>query len=131
MKNSKRILLGLLIVTIMIGVFNAVLAFDFEEDNFEPINDDRNNTTNATPAPTATSSVNDLFNGTTTATPTPKPTATPSRSNNTVNNTNASVYNNTNLPKAGSSDGIVTIVVIAIFGVVALYAYKKIREYNI
>ena len=128
MKNSKRILLGLLIVTIMIGLFNVVLAFDDDDDIFEPIGNERNNTTSGTPTPTTTTSVNELFNGTTTATPTP--TATPARTNNTTN-TNTSVYNNTNLPKAGSSDGIVTIVVIAIFGVVALYAYKKIREYNI
>ena len=129
MKNSKRILLGVLIVTILIGLFNMVSAFDDDDDIFVPINDDRdNNTTSATatPTPTSTTNVNNLFNGTTTATPTP--TQTSSYRNNT---TNGSVYNNTNLPKAGSSDGMFTFIIITVFAGVALYAYKKIREYNI
>lgn len=56
---------------------------------------------------------------------------------NKVNNTNSSIYNNvnnttnnTNLPKTGIEDSIPTMVLVVIFGISAVYAYKKIKEYN-
>jgi hypothetical protein len=51
---------------------------------------------------------------------------------NTVTNTatNTSTYNNTsNLPQTGADDYAV-ITMIAILAVVAVYAYKKIRDYK-
>ncbi len=56
--------------------------------------------------------------------------------NNTTNKTsnNTSVYNNTNTPnslsKAGLEDSIPTMVLIVIFGISAIYAYKKIGDYK-
>lgn len=51
-------------------------------------------------------------------------------SNNTSNNTNSSLYNNTNLPKTGIEDSIPMVVLIVVFGISALYAYNKIKEYK-
>jgi len=55
-------------------------------------------------------------------------------SNNTANNTNktnnSSIYNNTNLPKTGIGDSIPVAMLVVIFGISAVYAYKKIKEYK-
>lgn len=55
-----------------------------------------------------------------------------------TSNTSVSQYNTTNttnttatLPQTGESDIYVVTALIAICGVSAVYAYKKIREYNV
>ena len=51
--------------------------------------------------------------------------------NNTNRNTNnSSIYNNTNLPQTGIEDSIPVALLVVVFGVSAVYAYKKIREYR-
>ena len=52
--------------------------------------------------------------------------------NNATNNTNKSVYNNTNsnLPKTGIEDSIPVAILVVVFGISAVYAYKKINEYK-
>lgn len=52
------------------------------------------------------------------------------RTNNTNNTNNSSVYNNTNLPKTGISDSIPVALLLVVFGVSSVYAYKKIRDYK-
>ena len=52
------------------------------------------------------------------------------RTNNTNNTNNSSVYNNTNLPKTGISDTIPVALLLVVFGVSSVYAYKKIRDYK-
>ena len=44
-------------------------------------------------------------------------------SNNSVNTTNS-------IPKTGISDSIPTAVLVVVFGISAVYAYKKIKEYQ-
>lgn len=125
MTNLKKLLVVLLIAVVMIGVSNVVLATEADENNVTFIPDEEgNNTANNTNTP----DTNSLFNNNNTNTNTNTNT---NRTNNTTNNTNSSQYNNSNLPKAGSSDGITIMVVVAVFGISALYAYKKIRDYNI
>lgn len=49
--------------------------------------------------------------------------------NNPANNTNVSNYtNSTKLPQTGIDSSV--LFIIAIFAVSAIYAYKKIRDYN-
>ena len=51
--------------------------------------------------------------------------------NNTNTNTNnSSIYNNTNLPQTGIEDSIPTVLLIVVFGISAVYAYKKISDYR-
>ena len=59
-------------------------------------------------------------------------TNTNTNSNKNTNNTNtsSSIYNNTNLPNTGISDSIPLAVLTVIFGISAVYAYKKIKEYK-
>lgn len=74
---------------------------------------------------------NDVHDLTGTLTKNSTPSNTPS---NTPNNAkkNSSVYNNTNnnLPKTGIEDSIPVAALVVVFGVSAVYAYKKIKEYK-
>lgn len=109
MSNLKKLGIVVMVVAIMIAFSSTVLATD--SNTFVNIPDDslgnrvNNNTTN-----------NSVKNNTV---------------NNTTNKNTSSVYNNTSLPKAGSVDSVTVLAVIAVFGVSAVYAYKKIRDYNI
>lgn len=118
MSNLKRIGIVVIMLIMLIGIASIVKATD--TNTFTNIPDDslgnrvNNNTANNAVNNTQnTSSLNNLLNTT-----------------NTNSNT-SSAYNNTSLPHAGSSDGIAVLAVVAVFGVSALYAYKKIRDYNI
>ena len=55
-----------------------------------------------------------------------------SNTNKSNNTNNSSVYNNTNnnLPKTGIEDSIPVAALVVVFGVSAVYAYKKIKEYK-
>ena len=109
MSNLKKLGIVVMVVAILIAFSSTVLATD--SNTFVNIPDDslgnrvNNNTTN-----------NSVKNNTV---------------NNTTNKNTSSVYNNTSLPKAGSVDSVTVLAVIAVFGVSAVYAYKKIRDYNI
>lgn len=58
--------------------------------------------------------------------------------NNTTNNTtnnvmrtnNTSNYNNSSLPKTGIEDSIPGVILVVVFGISAVYAYKKIQDYR-
>ncbi len=51
--------------------------------------------------------------------------------NNTNKNTNnSSIYNNTNLPKTGVEDSVPVAMLVVVFGISAVYAYRKIKEYR-
>ena len=47
---------------------------------------------------------------------------------NNTNNTNN--YNNTSLPKTGVEDSIPAVLVVAVLGISAVYAYKKMQDYK-
>ena len=49
---------------------------------------------------------------------------------NRSSNTNSSIYNNTNLPKTGLSDSLPVVLLVVVFGISAVYAYKKIKDYR-
>ena len=47
-----------------------------------------------------------------------------------TNKNNTSTYNNSSLPKTGVEDSIPTMLLLVVFGISAVYAYKKIKEYK-
>ncbi len=49
---------------------------------------------------------------------------------NTANRNNSSIYNNTNLPKTGIGDSLPIAALVVVFGISAVYAYKKIKDYR-
>ena len=50
--------------------------------------------------------------------------------NNTSNRSNTSNYANTSLPSTGIESAVPVVLVIVVFGISAIYAYKKIKDYR-
>ena len=111
MKNSKVVMEIVIIISLLFALSTVVLA-----DNTQIIiGGGSTNTQNDT----ATNVPNVVMNTTT---------------NKNVNtNTNKSYRTNTNtetLPKTGVTDGYVVAILVTVCAISAIYAYKKIRDYN-
>lgn len=126
MKNSKlvKVVMGAIISLIVVAMANQVFA-----DNVTDLtNALGNSSSSSNSSSTNNSTSNTALNNTT--------------RNNTVNNTtnitnnavlttnNTSSYNNTSLPKTGIEDHIPATILLVVFGVSAVYAYKKIQDYR-
>lgn len=55
---------------------------------------------------------------------------TNSTTNNVMRTNNTSNYNNSSLPKTGIEDSIPSVILVVVFGISAVYAYKKIQDYK-
>jgi len=112
MKNSKVIMEIVIIISLLFALSTVVWA-----DNTQIIiGGESTNTQNDT----ATNVPNVVMNTTTTNT-------------NVNTNTNTSYRTNTNtetLPKTGVTDGYVVAILVTVCAISAIYAYKKIRDYN-
>lgn len=108
MKNSKLVKIVLIMIislSVMIVAKNSLAATDLT--NTLSGNNTVKNTVNTT---------NNIVNNST---------------NNTVLKTNnTSNYNNTSLPKTGVEDSIPAVLVVAVLGISAVYAYKKMQDYK-
>lgn len=51
-------------------------------------------------------------------------------SNRSNNTNNSSIYNNSSLPKTGIGDSLPIAALVVVFGISAVYAYKKIKDYR-
>lgn len=49
---------------------------------------------------------------------------------NGVRGNNVSAYNNTSLPKTGLQESLPVVLLVVVFGISAVYAYKKIKDYR-
>lgn len=112
MKNPKVIMEIVIIISLLFALSTVVWA-----DNTQIIiGGGSTNTQNDT----ATNVPNVVMNTTTTNT-------------NVNTNTNTSYRTNTNtetLPKTGVTDGYVVAILVTVCAISAIYAYKKIRDYN-
>ena len=123
MKNSKlvKVVMGAIISLIVVTMANQVFA-----DNVTDLTNALGNSSSSSNSSTNNITSNTALNNTT--------------RNNTVNNTiknnsvlttnNTSSYNNTSLPKTGIEDHIPATILLVVFGVSAVYAYKKIQDYR-
>lgn len=107
-----------LVISLMIVLFSANVVRAADEGNFADLTPtlDSNNT-NTNNANTNNSNSNRTNN-------------TNTNSNRTNNTNNSSIYNNTSLPKTGIADSIPVVLLIVVFGISSVYAYKKIKEYK-
>lgn len=112
MKNSKVIMEIVIIISLLFALSTVVLA-----DNTQIIiGGGSTNTQNDT-----VTNIPDIINTTT------------NTNTNTNINTNTSYRTNTNtetLPKTGVTDGYVVAILVTVCAISAIYAYKKIRDYN-
>ena len=124
MKNSKlvKVVIGAIVSLIVIVMANQVFADDVTDltnllGNSSSTNNSVNNTTNSTSNRISNNTVsNNSLNSLT--------------NNSVLTTNNTSVYNNSSLPKTGVEDHIPATILLVVFGVSAVYAYKKIQDYR-
>lgn len=129
MKNLIKVATILLVSVMVISFATFVNAADNTNDGFRELTLDSSNTnSNNTSGNTNTGNKNSNTNTN---------TNTNSNTNNTnanKNTNNSSIYNNTNkntdLPKTGIEDSIPVALLVVVFGISAVYAYKKINDYK-
>ena len=124
MKKTNLVkVVSILLVSLMVILFSTnVFAAENNDTSFQDLtgtlgNSTENNTSKNTNANNANKNGNN----------TNKNNANANKNNNT---NNSSIYNNTDLPKTGVESSIPVVVLVAIFGISAVYAYKKIDDYK-
>lgn len=119
--NVKKIILIMALVIIAVLLVSKVYATGTVVNPVQvPIS---TNTTNTPSADTNTNTANTTNTNTNTNTTTIAPT--------TPTNTTSSTYTNTNLPQTGDASDYAIFLLIVVSVVVAIFAYKKVRDYNI
>ena len=124
MKNSKlvKVVMGAIISLIVVAMANQVFA-----DNVTDLTNALGNSSSSSNS----SSTNNITNNTALNNTTRNNTVNNTLKNNSVLTTNnTSSYNNTSLPKTGIEDHIPATILLVVFGVSAVYAYKKIQDYR-
>ena len=123
MRKSNLIkVISILVVSLMVMLFSTNVMAAETDNGFTDLTPRvDNNTTNGTSNNTANSNSANNTNRNNT-----------SKNTNRTNNTNnSSIYNNTNtLPKTGVTDSIPVAVLLIVFAISAVYAYKKIKDYR-
>ena len=124
--NLLKVFSILVLSVMVIFITTSVNAADF----IDMTNQLNNNT-----AANNTSGTNTNTSGTNTNTNTSNSNATntntnTNRANNKTNTRNSSIYNNTNLPSTGIGDSLPIAALVVVFGISAVYAYKKIKDYR-
>lgn len=120
MKKSNLIkVVSILLISVMVMLFaTTVNAADNNNTGFDDLTSTlTSNNTTGNNTPTNNTPVNN----------------TPSNNvnKNNTNTSNSSIYNNTNLPKTGIGDSSIPVaMLVVIFGISAVYAYKKIKDYR-
>ena len=124
MKNSKlvKVVMGAIISLIVVTMANQVFA-----DNVTDLTNALGNSSSSS----FNSSTNNITSNTALNNTTRNNTVNNTIKNNSVLTTNnTSSYNNTSLPKTGIEDHIPATILLVVFGVSAVYAYKKIQDYR-
>lgn len=123
MRKSNLIkVISILVVSLMVMLFSTNVMAAETDNGFTDLTPRvDNNTTNGTSNNTANSNSASNTNRNNTS----------NNTNRTNNTNNSSIYNNTNtLPKTGVTDSIPVAVLLIVFAISAVYAYKKIKDYR-
>ena len=106
---------GFLVILLSVVLIGTTGVFAADELDFDLDDNTSSNTSNTSNSSNTANNTNTNKNNTNTNS---------NKSNTNTNNTN------TNLPKTGIEDSIPTAVLIVIFAISAVYAYKKISDYK-
>ena len=124
MKKSNLIkLFSILLIGIMVIMFSTTV---FAADNtFTDITNSLTNSANGNNTNTNASNTNTNVSNTNSA------NTNTNVSNTNRNNTNSvSIYNDNSLPQTGLEDSIPVAMLVVLFGISSIYAYRKIKEYR-
>lgn len=125
MKKSNLIkVVSILLISLMVMLFTTTVNAAEEVDLYNELTLDNSNTAN-----TNTNTGNTNTNTANTNTNTNNTNVNTNRNRN-INTNNSSIYNNTALPKTGIGDVVPVAALIVVFGISAVYAYRKINEYK-
>ena len=122
MKKSNLIkVVSILLISLMVMLFTTTVNAANEVDLYNELTLDNSNTanTNTNTGNTNTNTANTNTN-----------TNVNTNRNRNTNTNNSSIYNNTALPKTGIGDVVPVAALIVVFGISAVYAYRKINEYK-
>lgn len=123
MKKSSIIKLVSIVLIFMMVSLVTVSVFAADDASFNEITLSGNNTSSSnTNSNTTNSNTNTNTNSNTNS------NINISKNNTNVNN--SSVYNTNNLPQTGISDSIPVVMLVVVFGISAVFAYKKISDYK-
>lgn len=125
MKNLVKVM-SILLISVMVMFFATTVNAADDNNGFKELtlntNTDSNTNTNS-----------NLNIGNTNSNVNANNTNT-NNTNVNKNTNNSSIYNNTNkntdLPKTGIEDSIPVAMLVVVFGISAVYAYKKINDYK-
>lgn len=127
MRNLKvvKTVVMILVVLATIVIGGQVLAANDVNNTYVDLSPTTNSS--ATGNNTATTNNTATLNSTSNRTNTLNTSAI---TNNTSNRSNTSNYANTSLPSTGIESAVPVVLVIVVFGISAIYAYKKIKDYR-
>lgn len=126
MKNLIKIM-SVLLVSVMVVLFTTTVNAAENDTGFTDLTGTLNSTSNNASGNTNSENTNISLN---TNSNTNTNTNTKNNTNNTNANTNANKNKNTDLPKTGIEDSIPVAMLVVVFGISAVYAYKKINDYK-
>lgn len=125
MRRSNLIkVISILVISLMVMLFSTSVMAAETDNGFTDLtprvdNNTTNGTSNANSNTANTNTNNTNRNNTS------------NNTNRTNNTNNSSIYNNTNsLPRTGVTDSIPVAVLLIVFAISAVYAYKKIKDYR-
>lgn len=129
----KGLLITLVSLSMIMFTTNFVSAAD---DGYVDVNFDNAGTSNSsgnkanTNSNSNKSNTNSSKNKTNTNSNSSKNSNSNSLNTNGVRGNNVSSYNNTSLPKTGLQESLPAVLLVVVFGISAVYAYKKIKDYR-
>ena len=130
MKNMKFVKTVIMILVVLTTIFigGQVLADNETDNNYVDLSPTTNTSTggNNTGATNNTATLNSATNRANTL----NTSAITNNTSNRNNTSNTSNYANTSLPSTGIESSVPVVLVIVIFGISAIYAYKKIKDYR-
>ncbi len=128
--NLLKVFFGLVLSVMVIFIATSVSATDGFTDMTNSLVNSNSTGNNLTVGnnSTNTNTSNSNSNSTNTNTNTNRSNVSNTNSNRT--NNSSSIYNNTSLPSTGIGDSLPIAALVVVFGISAVYAYKKIKDYR-
>lgn len=117
-KSNLMKVISILLISVMVMLFATTVHAADDNTGFNDLTSTLTNTNNNDTNTNGNNANNNTNNNNT------------NTNNTNVNTNNSSIYNNTNLPKTGIEDSIPVAMLVVIFGISAVYAYKKVKEYK-
>ena len=131
--NLKKVLVMVIAIAVICLSTSVFAANDFTtlsgslNNNSQPVATSETGGSNSSNNSGTNSNTSGTTNLSTTANNTANNTAT---NNSNATSLNSSSYNNTNLPETGLQDSLPIAVLIVVLGISAVYAYKKVKDYQ-